>query len=184
MNRTPEPNEIYQHFKGNLYRVITLAKHADTGESMVIYQALYGAFEVFARPLADFTGKVDRIKYPDAAAEYRFTLLPQIVGQPQPGPAPEAIPETAPPAQDAQPDPAPEEEPSLDPMLLAFLDAETYEEKLAIFTDMRGRATDDMLTTIAVSLDIDLKEGELEERYEELKNCIVMLEKFECNRFR
>ena len=99
-------------------------------------------------------------------------------------PAPEAIPETALPVQDAQPDPAPEEEPSLDPMLLAFLDAETYEEKLAIFMDMRGRATDDMLTTIAVSLDIDLKEGELEERYEELKNCIVMLERFECNRFR
>ena len=41
-----------------------------------------------------------------------------------------------------------------------------------------------MLTTMAVALDIDLKEGELMERYEELKNCIVMLEKYECNRLR
>ena len=83
--------------------------------------------------------------------------------------------------QDVQPD---EEEPALDPMLLAFLDADTYEEKLTIFTDMRGRVTDDMLTTMAVSMDIDLKEGELMYRYEELKNCIIMLEKYECNRLR
>lgn len=239
MDRTPRPNEIYQHFKGNLYRVITLAKHADTGEILVIYQALYGSFEVFARPLSEFTGKVDRTKYPDTAAEYRFTLLPQIVGQasgtvwpemrgqaldnvqqqgsgtenagtqnrrqPEPGGIP-ARQQTAPaqgqtepaqrrtaPAEDAeierhdilpqdvQPD---EEEPALDPMLLAFLDADTYEEKLTIFTDMRGRVTDDMLTTMAVSMDIDLKEGELMDRYEELKNCIIMLEKYECNRLR
>ena len=216
MERTPRPNEIYQHFKGNLYRVVTLAKHADTGQMLVIYQALYGSFEVFARPLADFTGKVDREKYPDAAAEYRFTLLPQIVGQvseaeraemrqepdtaqPQSSGAenPEAgnrrqtepdrtlVQERTAPTKSADIQPQDEqEEPALDPMLLAFLDADTYEEKLAIFTDMRGRVTDDMLTTMAVSMDIDLKEGELMDRYEELKNCIIMREKYECNRLR
>lgn len=216
MERTPRPNEIYQHFKGNLYRVVTLAKHADTGQMLVIYQALYGSFEVFARPLADFTGKVDREKYPDAAAEYRFTLLPQIVGQVSEADRPEMRqePDTAQPQssgaenpeagnrRQTEPDSTPvqeqtaptkgtdmqpqdeQEEPALDPMLLAFLDADTYEEKLAIFTDMSGRITDDMLTTMAVSMDIDLKEGELMDRYEELKNCIIMREKYECNRLR
>ena len=216
MERTPRPNEIYQHFKGNLYRVVTLAKHADTGQMLVIYQALYGSFEVFARPLADFTGKVDRAKYPDAAAEYRFTLLPQIVGQASEADRPEMRqePDTAQPQssgaenpeagnrRQTEPDSTPvqeqtaptkgtdmqpqdeQEEPALDPMLLVFLDADTYEEKLAIFTDMSGRITDDMLTTMAVSMDIDLKEGELMDRYEELKNCIIMREKYECNRLR
>ena len=40
------------------------------------------------------------------------------------------------------------------------------------------------MTTMAVSLDIDLEEGELEERYQTLKNCILTLEKYECNRLR
>lgn len=216
MERTPRPNEIYQHFKGNLYRVVTLAKHADTGQMLVIYQALYGSFEVFARPLAEFAGKVDRAKYPDAAAEYRFTLLPQIVGQaseadrlemrqepdtaqpqssgaenPEAGNRRPTEPDSTPVQEQTAPtkgtDMQPQdekEEPALDPMLLAFLDADTYEEKLAIFTDMSGRVTDDMLTTMAVSMDIDLKEGELMDRYEELKNCIIMREKYECNRLR
>ena len=195
MEKIPQPNEIYQHFKGNLYRVVTLAKHADTGERMVIYQALYGDFEIWARPLREFTGRVDERKHPEAAGRQRFTLLPQIMGQDGLNPpAASDLPEdaagralSAAGAEEASGPAAPpsgEEEPALDPMLMAFLDADSYEEKLAIFTDMRGRVTDDMLTTMAVALDIDLKEGELMERYEELKNCIVMLEKYECTRLR
>ena len=195
MEKIPQPNEIYQHFKGNLYRVVTLAKHADTGERMVVYQALYGDFEIWARPLREFTGRVDERKHPEAAGRQRFTLLPQIMGQDGLNPpAASDLPEdaagralSAAGAEEASGPAAPpsgEEEPALDPMLMAFLDADSYEEKLAIFTDMRGRITDDMLTTMAVALDIDLKEGELMERYEELKNCIVMLEKYECNRLR
>ena len=195
MEKIPQPNEIYQHFKGNLYRVVTLAKHADTGERMVIYQALYGDFEIWARPLREFTGRVDERKHPEAAGRQRFTLLPQIMGQDGLNPpAASDLPEdaagralSAAGAEEASGPAAPpsgEEEPALDPMLMAFVDADSNEEKLAIFTDMRGRITDDMLTTMAVALDIDLKEGELMERYEELKNCIVMLEKYECNRLR
>ncbi len=181
MDRIPEPNEIYQHFKGNLYRIVTLATHSETGEAMVVYQALYGDFQVFVRPLSMFVSEVDHEKYPQVQAKYRFTLVPQIMGKPSGAP----VGETGSPKACAEDSPEEaEEELNLDPMLVEFLDADTYEDKLNILVGLHSRITDDMLNTMAVSLDLELEEGELEERYMTLKNCIVTLEKYECNRLR
>ncbi|MGE5453784.1 MAG: DUF1653 domain-containing protein [Methylocystaceae bacterium] len=44
----------YRHFKGNEYLVLYLAKHSETEEDMVVYQALYGARDIWVRPLTMF----------------------------------------------------------------------------------------------------------------------------------
>ena len=196
MNQIPQAGEIYQHFKGKLYRIVALATHTETGEQLVIYQALYGEFQVFARPLSMFLEKVDAKKYPDAAGKDRFMRIPmaEAAAVPQPVPAPSENPVELRPAAMSSENPveprdvaAPSEnpvEPQPDPGLLAFLDADSYEEKLEVFASLEGKVDLHMLNAIAASLDLELSEGSLEEQYDTLKRCLKTLERYECNRLR
>lgn len=47
----------YTHFKGNEYLVLYLAKHSETLEDLVVYQALYGDKGIWVRPLEMFLGQ-------------------------------------------------------------------------------------------------------------------------------
>lgn len=64
-----ESERIFIHFKGNRYKLISMAKHSETLEDMVVYQALYGEYGIWVRPASMFFGKtlvdgieVDRFK--------------------------------------------------------------------------------------------------------------------------
>jgi hypothetical protein len=54
----PRPG-IYRHYKGNDYRVLGIARHTETEEPLVVYQALYGERGLWVRPAAMFTETVD-----------------------------------------------------------------------------------------------------------------------------
>lgn len=49
----------YQHYKGNDYEVLGVAKHSETLEDMVVYQKLYDDHGLWVRPLAMFMEDVE-----------------------------------------------------------------------------------------------------------------------------
>ena len=61
----------YRHYKGGLYEVLGVASHSETGERLVVYRCLYGAFGLWVRPLAMFIEHV----VVDGQATPRFARL-------------------------------------------------------------------------------------------------------------
>ena len=50
---------VYRHYKGNLYQVLHIATHSETGEKLVVYRALYGDYGVWVRPVAMFNQMIE-----------------------------------------------------------------------------------------------------------------------------
>jgi hypothetical protein len=67
--------KIFRHFKGDLYLLLDIAKHSETGEELVIYKALYGDCGVFARPYAMFNEEVPEDKVNPTGQRYRFEYI-------------------------------------------------------------------------------------------------------------
>ena len=74
----PVAGELYKHFKGGLYRIVTIAQHTETEEGLVIYRSEDDPSKVWARPVVNFLSPVDRVKYPDATQEMRFEKVFEV----------------------------------------------------------------------------------------------------------
>lgn len=182
MRHNPKPQEMYRHFKGNLYQIRCLARHSETGEMMVVYQAMYDTFEIYVRPLAMFMEEVDHEKYPNVTQKYRFELLQDMDSDEDEYPAQSYVVTASEPVRT---DTAAEsDEFNIDPLVMEFLEADTYEQRLNILAALHSRITNEMINTMAVAVDLEIKDGDVQERYEELKNCLLTFEKYECNRLR
>lgn len=195
----PLPGEKYLHFKNKLYQVIAVAKHSETMEPYVVYQALYGDFGVYIRPYDMFVSEVDHEKYPEVTQKYRFAYVDhtknetlrteraehkkmpvnQNVEQQENVPDVTAAVSTAELQEQNMVQRESDVEEQIDPWLLRFLDTDTMEEKYQIVCDIKSDITDRLIDDLAVAVDVVIPEGKLSDRYEQLKYCIRTRQKYE-----
>ena len=195
----PLPGEKYLHFKNKLYQVIAVAKHSETMEPYVVYQALYGDFGVYIRPYDMFVSEVDHEKYPEVTQKYRFAYVDhtknetlrteraehkkipvnQNVEQQENVPDVTAAVSTAELQEQNMAQRESDVEEQINPWLLRFLDTDTMEEKYQIVCDIKNDITDRLIDDLAVAVDVVIPEGKLSDRYEQLKYCIRTRQKYE-----
>lgn len=177
---------FYRHFKNKLYQVKSIAYHSETGEKMVVYQALYGDFTCYVRPFDMFVSEVDHKKYPDAGQTYRFeqvclTKDGQICSVKENGSFAKSDSNNI---SDCVQHTTILEEQEVNPFLLKFLDCDTFEDKLQVFIELKDNADHKLMEDIAAVLDVALNQGSVEEQYESLKSCLLTFVRFEDNRLR
>ena len=166
---------FYRHFKDKLYQVKGTAIHSETKEKMVIYQGLYGSYEMYVRPYDMFLSEVDHIKYPDVVQKYRFELIDIKTGK-----SLEADYEE----NNQNMESEESEESEQDSKLIRFLDAYDYKEKLDILTSMRGELNDGLIDIMAESIEVAVPEGDITDRYNSLRKCLMAHTKYEGLRLR
>lgn len=200
MDRIPKPGEFYRHFKNKMYQIVAVASHSETGEKLVIYQALHGDYGIYARPLDNFLSPVDREKYPQAEQKFRFEKT-------EPGCGNEAEPEQGTREKtlvqsrrncglagrgvvSAERDggwgfspiePVPDQP---NPLLIEFLDAESTEEQLAVLRRMEGCVGKRELDSVCVYLDISTRYGSLEEQTEGIRRYLKLQMHYDASRLR
>lgn len=174
MERKVFPGEFYRHFKNKLYQIITIAIDSESGEPMVVYQALYDDFRTYVRPMEMFLSEVDRNKYPQVEQRYRFERveLPahSFVENVLPNEGEEESPHLPP--NEGEGD-------SPHPDLLRFLEAETPAAKIASLEALKKTAGQSELESIYVVLDMKPQTGTVAEQLENIQGYLNMRKHFD-----
>lgn len=199
--QTPVAGQIYKHFKGNLYKVLAVAVHTESEEKLVVYQSVENPDRVFARPLEMFMSDIDRFRYPLIRAKYRFTLVSEPEEETNGEETKEEETKEGTLNEDTKEEDVKDEETEeqsdddsavykdngelvIDPYVERVLDEKEFSKKIEFFEMLRGKCSEDMLTTIAISLDIQLQEGSIEDKYSQILRTLKMHEKYETSRLR
>lgn len=186
--RKPMAGDIYRHFKDKLYEVITIAIHSETEEEMVVYRQMYGNMDTYVRPLSMFLSEVDHNKYPQVKQKYRFERIGALQRDEeteavfQKAKATDAMPGDVSYQKDIPQNSLLEDSNECMDFLIRFLDARTYGEKLAVLEEITCELDDKTINNMALSMDIVIEEGSVENRLAELKECIRTKAKYECFR--
>lgn len=204
MNRIPKPGEFYRDIENRLYQIITMAKHTEIGEELVVYQALYGVYPIVAAPLLLFNRRVDETAHPRAEQEYWFEPVKFLAGKragnkdflPEEEPE-EYFDEEGDTFEDVTFEELSEDESPQSSVteserngstaiewLEKFLDAESYEKQLEVLAQMRGKVGKRELDSICLVLGIPASSGDEDSQILNIKKHLETRMRFDNRRLR
>lgn len=197
--RIVRPGEFYRHFKNKLYQIVAVARHSETGESMVVYQALYGDYGVYVRPYDMFTSEVDHEKYPEVTQQWRFERVePEQnaagmaagCGQAAMGNGQAAVGNgqvaagTGQVAGNRQDSRRYYADRTPDPAFLQFLDTEDFDLRMECLKALEERVTQQELDSIYLVLDMKPEQGSLQEQLYAVRRFLTMQKRYDGSRLR
>ena len=209
-DRIPRQGEIYRHFKNKLYQIIAIATHSETRESYVVYQALYGDFRTYIRPLDMFISEVDHVKYPAVTQKYRFERVDRATlgnssyddnsiltgNSPDDSCGNNIFAGNSPndscgnnifagnsPDDSYANNELDDHDGLINPLLVQFLELDTYKEKLEFFQSIIPKLDDRLTNDICVALDIACSDTSLDDRIAHIRDYLQTQTRFEITRF-
>lgn len=195
----PAAGQQFIDRNNNLVQFIALAAYETVNTEMAVYQALSGEYKIYVMPWIDFIKEMKPIaeqyqKVPSGVSEdyagssKRDELLKtaekvtseeenikteRVWGEPS--------------VQPSRPDISYERREAaggVNPVLMEFLDAKNYEEKLNVLTGSRKYLNENILTHMALSVDCNIGEGDIEDKINNLIYCLKTHARFENRRLR
>lgn len=161
--QTPNSMEQFMDRNGRRIQVLCTAQDREGKEPFIVYQELFGTGRIFAVRKSQFSECLNQEDQNDKNVDRKEI---QEESKQEDG------------SQKA------EESVNLDPKLVEFLDAKTMEQRLTILSGMRDHLTDDLIDTMAVSVGLDIEPGPIEERYQDLVECLTTISHYELDRSR
>lgn len=187
----PAAGQQFIDRNNNLVQFIALAAYESVNTEMAIYQALSGEYKIYVMPWIDF------IKEMKPIAE-QYHKVPSEVSEDESLKKAEKV--TAeevnikdykvwgePSVQPSRPDISYERRETageVNPVLMEFLDAKNYEDKLNVLTGSRKYLTESILNHMALSVDCNIGEGDIEDKINNLIYCLKTHARFENRRLR
>lgn len=191
----PTAGQLFIDKEKNLLQFIAIAIYKRMEGEIAVYQALSGDYKVYAIPLADFiremvpytplkekTGSArDSLMAEEADSSVKMPAWGETVSAGETVKAAETVKTAETAYADSN---RAEESETVNPVLLAFLEADTYEEKLNVLTGSRKYLNDRILNHMAISVDCVIPDGDIEEKISSLVYCLKTHARFENKRFR
>ena len=163
MEHELKKGDVYTHFKGKRYEIVTLAKNSEDGSMMVVYKALYPPYEVFVRPQWSFVEELSPEDYPYSTQKHRFEK--------------ETISATAPDLSQTIPI-------EIDPGLQKFISADSYDGKIEVLKELEGHISEETFAIMFLSLDFPMQPGSAADHFKALVKRLETMSEFDGKDFR